>query len=109
MSAYNPISAADIERIAALGGWEVLSRPSSADVTVVLTRTEEPAGEVEIKVSCRPQYADDVEIAWWSCSELDGYDSRDDELDHNVPEAWQPTVALGSLISRLLARQGGAG
>jgi hypothetical protein len=102
MSAYNPIALEDIERIATLGGWKVTARPSRADATAVLKRTEELAGEVEIKVSCRGRYADEVEIAWWSCTELEGYDSRDDELDHDAPEAWKPTVALGSLISRLL-------
>ena len=99
---YNPIAVDDLARIAALGGWEVTSRPPNADVKLVLTRTEEPAGQVEIEVYCTGQYADEAEIARWTCTERDGYDSRHDELDHRATEEWQPTVALGSLISRLL-------
>lgn len=101
MTAYNPIPLDAIERIATLGGWDITSRPSSVDLTIVLTRREQLAGDVEIKVSCSGRLSES-EICWWSSTELDGYDSRDDEFDHQAPEPWQSTVALGSLISRLL-------
>ncbi|SIH26512.1 Uncharacterised protein [Mycobacteroides abscessus subsp. abscessus] len=101
MSAYNPIAVHDLESIAALGGWEGAGS-LNARGPVVLKRTEQRAGEVEIEVCLKFQHVNEVEIAWWTCNELDGYDSRDDEFDHTAPEAWRPTVALGSLISRLL-------
>lgn len=109
MSAYNPISIDDIEHIAAQGGWESARRPTSDEAPViVLHRTEEHHGPVEIEVHFRGQTADEVEITHWKCSQAPGYepgdwyDSRDDESDHGTAEAWQPTVALGSLVSRLL-------
>jgi hypothetical protein len=105
MSAYNPITVRDLERLAVLGGWKAITQmtPLEGQIVVALERPEECAGFVEILVHCTAgQRAGEVEVHRWTCTELDGYDSRDDEADHRAPQAWQPTIALGSLISRLL-------
>lgn len=104
-SAYNPITIHDLERIATLGGWKIITlmTPLEGQTVISLERPDERAGHIEVLIHCTAgQHTGEVEVARWTCTELDGYDSRDDELDHAAPAAWRPTIALGGLVSCLL-------
>lgn len=102
-----PVAIENLTRIAQLGGWDVQTWNAGdwpkGEVRLGLTKHEVESEASEITVHCAPQGADGLmEVSWWWCVGRQNYDSRNGMGKLAAFEDWHPSIALGSLVSRLL-------